>query len=253
MGKYYYTHKDRTFGPVSASKLRELAAAGQIDPKDVVFKVGGARPMVAGGIEGLFPQQTADHRPSSASRFDDTYFYCTRGDQQFGPFRANELKEVALNGRLKQTDVVWTTKALDWIEVGEVLRALCNPGELARAPEWVRSLCNALAAESEAPLPAWIDDARALENIELRLPKQKLSSVPAMQPEEPAVADVPPPPDKVEVRQWYYFKDGKQFGPVPHDHLKQLIRQRLLSETDKIWCQGMLEWKAVADCADEWQ
>jgi hypothetical protein len=53
--RWYYTHWDRTFGPVTGTQLRHLAAAGMIEPTDMVWRQGFERWKKARRLAGLFP------------------------------------------------------------------------------------------------------------------------------------------------------------------------------------------------------
>src|SRR5262249_29877427 len=60
--------------------------------------------------------------------------------------------------------------------------------------------------------------------------------------------------------EWYYARDGKQFGPFSHEQLGQLAASRQLQPEDHVWGQGFTEWLlaravpglfgAVADALD---
>ena len=42
--------------------------------------------------------------------------------------------------------------------------------------------------------------------------------------------------------QWFYTRDGQQFGPFSAEQLKQLATSRQLSQTDMLWKDGMKDW-----------
>jgi GYF domain 2 len=42
--------------------------------------------------------------------------------------------------------------------------------------------------------------------------------------------------------EWYYAKDGQQYGPVSSRDLKQLAEQGRLLATDVVWKEGMPDW-----------
>ncbi len=55
-GRWYFTRGGQPGGPVELTRLREMAASGEISPADIVWSSGVAgRP--AGLVEGLFPQE----------------------------------------------------------------------------------------------------------------------------------------------------------------------------------------------------
>ncbi len=53
--KWYYAKKGTQYGPVSAQGLRELAARGELDPSDQVWKEGTAIWRPASVLKDLFP------------------------------------------------------------------------------------------------------------------------------------------------------------------------------------------------------
>ena len=46
--------------------------------------------------------------------------------------------------------------------------------------------------------------------------------------------------------QYYYAVEGKHHGPVPGLQLRELAMKGALKRQDKVWCQGMTEWKPAA-------
>jgi len=52
--QWYYAHQGQQAGPVSIEQLRQLAASGQLQPSDVVWKQGMAAWTAANTVEGLF-------------------------------------------------------------------------------------------------------------------------------------------------------------------------------------------------------
>ncbi len=60
MQTLYYNRDGHTFGPVSAPQLKQLAATGKLQPKDLVRKDSMNEWVCAGNIRGLFaaPQTT---------------------------------------------------------------------------------------------------------------------------------------------------------------------------------------------------
>lgn len=54
--QWSYKHRQERLGPVSSSKLKELAASGQIEPSDLVWREGMAEWTPASGLKGLFPE-----------------------------------------------------------------------------------------------------------------------------------------------------------------------------------------------------
>jgi ferredoxin len=68
---WYYARDNEPVGPVSSARLRALAAAGILSPRDLVLKVGSQQWVVAANVKGLFspppaPPATPASIPASA-------------------------------------------------------------------------------------------------------------------------------------------------------------------------------------------
>jgi hypothetical protein len=46
---------------------------------------------------------------------------------------------------------------------------------------------------------------------------------------------------------WYYSKDGRRFGPVPMNRLKELVIAGDLRQSDLLWSPGMAEWTVASE------
>lgn len=57
--EWFYSKAGKRFGPVSGQQLKELAAKGQLDPADLVWKEGMAQWLPASKIKGLLPSSSA--------------------------------------------------------------------------------------------------------------------------------------------------------------------------------------------------
>ena len=44
-------------------------------------------------------------------------------------------------------------------------------------------------------------------------------------------------------RQWYFSREGDQYGPYSEGELVDLYRANQLYPTDVFWCQGFSEWQ----------
>jgi hypothetical protein len=53
--EYYYSREGERFGPVPGEQLKQLAATGQLEPHDLVWKQGMANWVEAARVKGLFP------------------------------------------------------------------------------------------------------------------------------------------------------------------------------------------------------
>jgi hypothetical protein len=54
--QWYYAKDDEKRGPVTGARLRELAAAGELSPSDLIWQDGMAEWATALDMEGLFPE-----------------------------------------------------------------------------------------------------------------------------------------------------------------------------------------------------
>jgi protein phosphatase len=64
--RWYYTHAGKRFGPVTAAQLRELAAAGRLEPSDLIWPEGkdqGQAAPAQAAIEFSSPVVPLDHAP----------------------------------------------------------------------------------------------------------------------------------------------------------------------------------------------
>lgn len=57
--QWHYTKGSERHGPVSSDQLRQLAASGQLQPTDLVWKDGMAEWQKASAVKGLFPPQAS--------------------------------------------------------------------------------------------------------------------------------------------------------------------------------------------------
>ena len=64
--QWYYTKGDQKHGPVTAEKLKELAASGQLQPSDLIWKEGMKQWAKAELVKGLVSQRTTG-RPTTTS------------------------------------------------------------------------------------------------------------------------------------------------------------------------------------------
>jgi hypothetical protein len=65
--EWYYTRQGQQQGPVAAAQLKQLAAAGQLLPTDLVWKEGLANWVAASSARGLFPPMSARTAPAATN------------------------------------------------------------------------------------------------------------------------------------------------------------------------------------------
>jgi hypothetical protein len=66
MADWYYARNGQHQGPVTSAQLKQMAAAGQIGPDDLVFKEGSTQWVAASTVAGLFPAGGVSTRPAPA-------------------------------------------------------------------------------------------------------------------------------------------------------------------------------------------
>ena len=62
--QWYFSKGGQQHDPVSPEQLKQLAASGQLQPTDLVWKEGMSQRFEARKVKGLFPIQTAVTPPS---------------------------------------------------------------------------------------------------------------------------------------------------------------------------------------------
>jgi hypothetical protein len=61
--EWYYVRQGEEYGPVSAGRLKQLASSGQLQPTDLVWKIGMEKKVPARSVKGLFGNgSSADSR-----------------------------------------------------------------------------------------------------------------------------------------------------------------------------------------------
>ena len=63
MSQWYFSKNNQQQGPVSAEQLKQLAASGQLQPTDMVWKEGMGQWAEARKLKGLFPTETTPPLP----------------------------------------------------------------------------------------------------------------------------------------------------------------------------------------------
>lgn len=51
---------------------------------------------------------------------------------------------------------------------------------------------------------------------------------------------------------WYWSRNGQQFGPVSFAELKKLAASRQLQPSDMVWTEGMVGWTPATQMQDLW-
>jgi hypothetical protein len=51
--------------------------------------------------------------------------------------------------------------------------------------------------------------------------------------------------------EWYLARDGQQYGPISETELRKLLELKQLKDDDLLWCDGLDDWKPVAQIGPE--
>ena len=122
--EWFFSKSGQQQGPVSTEQLKQLAASGQLHPGDLVLKDGMGQWVEARKIKGLFPAQpmSSPQGPHNSPQPEATppqWFFSNAGQQQ-GPVSAEQLKQLAGEGRLLPSDLVWKEGMAQWAEAKNI-------------------------------------------------------------------------------------------------------------------------------------
>ena len=112
--RWYYEHEGERCEPVSFQELQRVAASGQVQPDNLVWKRGMAEWTPAGQVDGLFPS----HLEPAAQPAD--LWYYGDGEQRHGPVSMNELKALASSGQLQPSHLVWKRGMAEWAPAAQI-------------------------------------------------------------------------------------------------------------------------------------
>ena len=95
-------------GPFDVANLRELVGLGHLLPTDDLSRDNGATWATAGRFKGLFPatEPVAVLAVPGAATAEPTYRF-TQAGQSAGPLPVSSLRQLAADGALLRTDLVW--------------------------------------------------------------------------------------------------------------------------------------------------
>lgn len=55
------------------------------------------------------------------------------------------------------------------------------------------------------------------------------------------------------MQEWYYVREGAQFGPLTRDELQEMYRDGDVAHGALIWKSGMIKWEPVEGCDCLWK
>ncbi len=147
--RWHYEQQGERCAPVSLDELRNLAASGQIQPENLVWKRGMVEWTPARYIDGLFPI-----RPEPAAEPGDRWYY-RDGEQRHGAIPFGELQHLAASGQVQPSDLVWSYGLADWTAAADVEGLFPGDDSIAIGSELRESPTSLESAEvpSSSPVP----------------------------------------------------------------------------------------------------
>lgn len=175
---WYYQRGDQCHGPVTSPELRRLAAAGELQPTDLLWREGMVRPLPASKTTGLFSPPTGKApaslpRPGSAQTkmsqprppLPERRWFVLQGSRRGGPYsQANVILW------LEERIVPPATIAMP---VGSAQQK-----PLSNWPEFADAVARAEAAQSSAPATQQPSDPTAK-------PREGGTALPSVAPNQP--------------------------------------------------------------------
>ena len=128
---YYEQHGDRC-GPVAFEELGQLAVSGQIQPDNLVWKLGMPEWLSAEQVGGLFPQSVSpppsaseDVRPpqvppAAAGFVTDERWHYEQEGERCGPVSFEELRHLAATGQIQADNLTWKRGMAEWTPAGQI-------------------------------------------------------------------------------------------------------------------------------------
>jgi len=102
--EWYYLNNNEKVGPVSAARLKKLAATGEIKPSDLVWKEGLTDWVEAKRLKGLFPVAKSAPPPIPKSHHEVPA-------TQMRPPTADASKRISKTNEDKEVVEVWNPNA----------------------------------------------------------------------------------------------------------------------------------------------
>ena len=136
--EWFYSKSGQQLGPIPSEQLKQLATSGQLQPSDLVWKDGMGQWVEARKIKGLFPAQpmSSPQGPPNSPQPEATppqWFFSNAG-QQRGPVSAEQLKQLAGEGRLLPGDLVWKDGMAQWAEAKNIEWLFPSPTRITQLP-----------------------------------------------------------------------------------------------------------------------
>jgi putative ABC transport system ATP-binding protein len=139
---YYQSSDQKELGPISLDELQGLARTGAIRPNNLVWLEGTSKWLPAASVPGLFPDRPVARAPRLGGGAAETsvalpsldakgdlffleekpaaWYYAQSRPQRLGPFSEPDFRNLATNGQLRPTDMVWLEGTPRWVPAGTV-------------------------------------------------------------------------------------------------------------------------------------
>jgi hypothetical protein len=129
-------------------------------------------------------------------------WYFAREGKKQGPVTVEQLKGMVTSGQLNPKDMVLEDGTAKWTQAGSIQGLFEMPAVVAMSEPGTSGTSPLVAAQPQVPLP----------------------------PPLPAPS------------QWYYVKNGQQYGPIEEAQLLSLLGTGQLQPTDMAWKAGTPTW-----------
>lgn len=157
------------------------------------------------------------------------WFYRSPGGKKQGPVSSAALKQMADNGTLHPSQLVWNDTMVDW-EPAETVEGLYAPDRLAE----LKAL----------PLPT---ESTSKEARRTKHPKGEMDSKKEGKSSEkrPAPGASSPP------RKWFYNLQGKEIGPIEWEDVERMAKLGGLKADSLLRRADRSEWTRASDLLHE--
>ncbi len=264
---WHYERQGERRGPVSFEELRHLAASEEVQPENLVWKVGMPEWLSAAHVEGLFsspaspsfsPAEVTSPAPlppqTEAPVAEERWHYECQGER-CGPVLFSELQRLASCGQIQPDSLTWKRGMAEWTPAWQIDGLFPTqpetPGQpaISSADSWYygdgEQRCGPVSMEELRRLASsgqlHPDDLVWKHDMQDWTPAGQIEGVFPFRLEMP----VQPPVQSADL--WYYGDGEQRHGPVSVEELRELAASGRLHQDSLVWKQGMADWIVAAD------
>ena len=264
---WHYERQGECRGPVSFEELRHLAASEEVQPENLVWKVGMPEWLSAAHVEGLFsspaspsfsPAEVTSPAPlppqTEAPVAEERWHYECQG-KRCGPVLFSELQRLASCGQIQPDSLTWKRGMAEWTPAWQIDGLFPTqqetPGQPAipSADSWYygdgEQRCGPVSTEELRELASsgrlHQDSLVWKQGMADWTPAGQIEGVFQFRLEMP----VQPPVQSADL--WYYGDGEQRHGPVSVEELRELAASGRLHQDSLVWKQGMADWIVAAD------